>query len=367
MEWIYSLPYSEAVIFGNSVYRWIMAIAALFFLMLFLRILRESISKRLEKISGRSKNGLDDLLVSCLKSTGSLFIFLFSVFLAAQLIALSEPARLNVSRLFILVLLVQGGLWASIISVGLITRHVISRSSHDPSSTSALGLLTFLAKTLVWSAVVLLVLDNIGIDITALIAGLGVGGIAVALAVQNILGDLFASLSIILDKPFEVGDFITVDGYLGSVERIGVKTTRLRSLSGEQLVFSNSDLLASRIRNYKLMYERRVVFTVNVVYETPIEKLKIIPDILKAAITSQENVRLDRAHLFKLGSSSVDYEIVYYVLQSDYNVYMDIQQSINFHIMEQFKEEGIEFAYPTQTLYLARHEGLNLEELAGAS
>jgi small-conductance mechanosensitive channel len=185
-----------------------------------------------------------------------------------------------------------------------------------------------------------------------LVAGLGVGGIAVALAVQNILGDLLASLSIVLDKPFNIGDFLIIDDYLGSVENIGLKTTRMRSLSGEELVFSNGDLLKSRIKNYGRMFERRVVFTLGVTYETPHEQLQRIPDIIRAAVETQSPVRVDRSHFRSYENFSLAFETVYYVLSSDYNIYMDIQQAIDLQIPAHFEEEGIEFAYPTQTLYL---------------
>jgi small-conductance mechanosensitive channel len=184
------------------------------------------------------------------------------------------------------------------------------------------------------------------------VAGLGIGGIAVALAIQNILGDLFASLSIALDKPFVIGDFIIVDQLLGTVEHIGLKTTRIRSLSGEQIVFSNADLLNSRIRNYKRMYERRVVFSIGVTYQTPYEKLASIGTTLKEIIESQPDVRFDRAHFREYADSSLNYEVVYYVKSPDYNRYMDIQQAINLEIYRRFQDGGIEFAYPTRTLYL---------------
>jgi small-conductance mechanosensitive channel len=203
-----------------------------------------------------------------------------------------------------------------------------------------------------WAVVALLALDNMGFDITALVAGLGVAGIAVGLAVQNILGDLFASLSIVLDKPFVIGDFIVVDNLPGTVERIGIKTTRVRSLSGEQLVFSNADLLKSRIRNYRRMTERRVVFSVGVTYETGEEKLGTIPGILRGIVEAQGNVRFDRAHFQSFGDSALVFEVVYYILTPDYSRYMDIQQEINFAIHRRFTAEGISFAYPTRTLWL---------------
>ena len=198
----------------------------------------------------------------------------------------------------------------------------------------------------------MIALDNLGVNVSALIAGLGVGGIAVALAVQNILGDLFASFSIVLDKPFVIGDFIIVENFLGTIEHIGLKTTRVRSLSGEQLIFSNTDLLKSRIRNYKRMYERRIVFSIGVVYQTSHEKLTKIPNIIKHIINQQEQTRFDRAHFKEYGPYALNFEIVYWIENPDYNIYMEIQQAINLKIFQQFESEGIEFAYPSQSLYI---------------
>jgi len=219
-----------------------------------------------------------------------------------------------------------------------------------------LGLLNFAVRAVLWTGVLLLALDNLGVHVTTLITGIGIGGVAIALAIQNILGDLFASLSIILDKPFMIGDFIIVDDFLGTVEHIGLKTTRLRSLSGEQLVFANSDLLKSRIRNYKRMAERRIVFSIGVVYQTAPEKLAGITGFIRDIIEGQPQARFDRAHFKGFGSSSLDFEIVYWVTSPDYNLYMDIQQAINLALFRRLQSEGIEFAYPTQTLFLERQE-----------
>jgi small-conductance mechanosensitive channel len=184
-------------------------------------------------------------------------------------------------------------------------------------------------------------------------ASLGVAGIAVALALQNVLSDLFASMSIALDKPFVIGDFIIIGDFMGTVEKIGVKTTRLRSLTGEYLIFANSDMLSSRIRNYTRMHERRIVFSLGVTYNTPYEKLHLIPTMIQKIIEAQEETRFDRAHFASYGDFSLNFEIVYYVLSADYNRYMDIQQAINLAIFKAFEDTGIEFAVPTQTLYLA--------------
>ena len=224
----------------------------------------------------------------------------------------------------------------------------------DRAVVGSLGVIAFVVRVGIWSLVALVALDNLGIDVTALVAGLGIGGIAVALAAQNLLGDLFASLAIAFDKPFLVGDFLILDEYLGSVEAIGVKTTRLRSLSGEQIILSNSDLLKSRVRNYGRMAQRRIVMTHNVTYDTALQHLRTIPKIVRKAIESQPETRFDRSHFARHGASSLDFESVYYVLSADYNQYMDIQQAINLEIHERFAELDIQFAYPTQRLYISR-------------
>ena len=208
-------------------------------------------------------------------------------------------------------------------------------------------------NAVIWALVTLLTLDNLGIDITALVAGLGIGGIAVALAVQNIFGDLFASLSITLDRPFVVGDFLIVDAVRGTVESIGIISTRLRSLDGEQIVMPNSDLLSSRVRNYGRMLERRVLFRTAVTYETPIEALERVPRLIRDIVEGQGDTRFDRSHFAAHGAASLDFETVYYVRSPDYNRYMDVQQAINLRLHREFQKLGIEFAYPTQKVFVA--------------
>ena len=238
----------------------------------------------------------------------------------------------------------------------------------DPGGATAIGAMSFVGRALVWTVVALLVLDNLGIDVTALITGLGIGGVAVALALQNVLSDLFASLSIVLDKPFVVGDFVVVGDVMGTVEHVGLKTTRLRSLSGEQLVISNSDLLSSRIRNFQRMSERRAVFQLGVTYETSPDKLRAVPGIVRAAIEGQPGTRFDRSHFKSYGAFSLDFETVYYVHTADYNRYMDVQEGINLELLSQFNAHGIEFAYPTSTvLARVRGEGAHDVPAAGAS
>jgi small-conductance mechanosensitive channel len=254
----------------------------------------------------------------------------------------------------VLALLLQSALWGGKLLKFVIGHYMQKNRESDPALATTVSAMRFVGNLVLWSVVLLLALDNIGVDVTALVAGLGVGGIAVALAAQNILRDLFASLSIVLDKPFVLGDFIIVGDQMGTVENVGLKTTRLRAISGEQLIFANTDLLESRIRNFKRMQERRVVFHVGVAYETPREKLAAIPGWIRSIVEAQPQVRFDRSHFQKFCDFSLNFETVYYVVVADYTVYMDAQQAINLALFEKFAAEAVEFAYPTQTLHVRR-------------
>ncbi|MDR2428544.1 MAG: mechanosensitive ion channel family protein [Candidatus Margulisbacteria bacterium] len=211
-----------------------------------------------------------------------------------------------------------------------------------------------LLQILIWTLTLTLLLDNLGIRVSALVTGLGIGGVAIALASQSILGDLFSYFIIFFDRPFELGDYIVIGEFRGTVENIGVKTTRLRSLDGEELVFSNTDLTGSRVRNYKRMNLRRVVFRLNLPQQTPLEKLQEVPRLLETIIREQQQASFDRAHFAEFGASTLVFEVVYYVLSNDYNRYMDIQQAINFRIKEEFVKRNIELAYPAQAIFLQK-------------
>lgn len=281
---------------------------------------------------------------------------LFPVALYAAASAIDLPAKLEqlVDVFVIVALMLQTALWINRLVTCYLARLIDQRRGVDSEAVTVLALLGFAARVMVWAFTLLLILNHLNFNITALVTGLGIGGVAVALAVQNILGDLFASLSIILDKPFVMGDFVVVGDCMGTVEHIGLKTTRVRSLGGELIVFSNTDLLKSRIRNYRHLHERRVVFTVGVAYETSSDKLRNIPAMLREAVKANEQTRFDRAHFKEYGESSLVFEVVYYVVSPDFNVYMDIQQAINLRIFERFAQERIDFAYPPHTLHMKR-------------
>ena len=217
-------------------------------------------------------------------------------------------------------------------------------------------------NAILWTIGLIFLFDNLGFNVTAVLTGLGVGGIAIALAAQTILGDLFNYFVIFFDRPFELGDFIIVDDKLGTVEYIGLKTTRIKSLQGEQIVFSNSNLTNSRIHNYKKMLQRRVLFKMGVVYDTDRQKLEKIPKLIKSIVEAQEDTTFDRAHFSAFGDFSLTIEVVYYVQTPDYNRYMDIQQRINISIHESFAQNGIEFAFPTYTIAIQNANTNNSNE-----
>jgi small-conductance mechanosensitive channel len=244
----------------------------------------------------------------------------------------------------------QLGLWATAVCEQWISHYILRRTAENPQGASAANIIKFLFLVTVWAMLVLLTLSSFGVNISGLIAGLGIGGVAIAFALQSVLKDLFASLAIVLDKPFVVGDFIIFGDQLGSVERIGLKTTRIRSLWGEQIAVSNDDLLNTRVRNYKRMDERRVSFNIMVTFETPLENLEKIPGFIRDFIGSIEACRFDRSHVASFENYGPRIETVYYVLSPDYNIYMDIQQRINFAIAQYFSDNAIQFAYPTRRL-----------------
>jgi len=360
--------YLQTEIASNSVQTWLIALAIALATMVAVGVFRFVSMKYLQKLTEHQVAASAwDILLKVIGRTSWLFIFILALFIGSLVVELPETARRVLDSITIISLLIQAGLWSSLALQQAIDQYREHKISEDPASVTTLNVLSFIGKVMLWAVVLLLVLDNLGINITALVAGLGVGGIAIALAVQTILGDLLSSLSIVLDKPFVIGDFLAVGDLLGSVEHVGLKTTRLRSLSGEQLVLSNSDLLNSRIRNYGRMYERRVLFSIGVTYQTPREKLIKIPEIIREAVTGQEKTRFDRSNFKEYGNFSLNFESVYYVLGPDYNEYMNIQQAINLHIHEAFENEGIEFAYPTQTLFVQQQSPAGDHQAAPAT
>ena len=323
--------------------------------MLFLRAV---VLRRMEALSARTSTRLDDLVVAMLSRTYLLFILVFGLYFGSTFLALSGRQELFVTRIAIACLLLQAAIWGD---TGLRAwRDQYRFGAGDGERRASSGVLCFISRLVLWVVVTLMILDNFGINITTLVASLGIGGVAVALATQNILGDLFASLSIMLDKPFEVGDFIIVGDVLGSVEHIGLKTTRVRGLGGEQVVFSNGELLKSRIHNHKRMQTRRVAFILRVSYGTSEEQLCRIPRLIREVIAAKPNIDFERAHFFMWGEWSLNFEVVYHYRSPDYLLHMDAQQEIFLEIYRRFHQEGVAFAQPVSVVRLAD------PELAGA-
>ena len=352
MDWL------DTVYWGNSVRAWLSAAGVIILSFLVLQVFIRVFVRRLAKAALATRNDLDDFLADFFGRTRFYFSLALSAYLAIQFLELPEQTHLIIESGVIVVTLVQVGFWGLSLINYLLKRKAIADAADgvaDPHEKTSLNAVGMVARIVLWSVIVLLILENVtGVKVDTLIASLGIGGIAVALAVQNILGDLFSALTIALDKPFMIGDFINVGEFSGEIENVGLKSTRVRSLTGEQLVFSNSDLLGSRIRNFKRMQRRRVAYTIGVTYQTPAAKLAAIPKMLQAIIEKHEQVTFDRVHLSKLGDFAIQFDVVYFMEVPDFLLFMDNQQSMNLEILERFEEEGIEFAYPTQTLIVEK-------------
>ena len=347
----------QSELFGASIRAWLVALAVFAATFFALWIVNAVVRRRAKWLAERTGSPWAQGVVDLLNTTRFWFLLAIAIFFASLLIFEPGSKPRNVlEKAAVVALVLQAAIWGNVLITHLISRYMKERLETDAASVTTMAAIGFLGKLALWAVAVLMILSNVGVEVTALIAGLGIGGAAVALASQNILADLFASLSIVLDKPFVLGDFIIVGDMMGTVENVGLKTTRIRSLSGEQLVFPNGDLLQKPIRNFKRMQQRRVVFSLGVTYETPRDRLAAIPAILREIVEARQPTRFDRAHFQKYGDSALIFEVVYYVLSADYNKYMDIQQQINFAIMDRFAELGVAFAYPTQTVYVQRSE-----------
>lgn len=342
--------FSEVIYFGNSLQDWITAVLVLLVGIGLILFFKKRILGYLKAWAAHSQTTFDDfLLITIEKSVVPLFyIGAFSIAIKALVIPARAAAVIHVAVLLFVTFFVLRVITS--VARQFVFSFIKTEESNETKEKQARGLL-LIVNMVVWLLGIVFLIDNLGYNVTTLVTGLGIGGIAVALAAQTILGDLFSYFSIFFDRPFEIGDFITVDDKAGTVEYIGIKTTRLRTLSGEQMVCSNTDLTSARVHNYKRMEQRRIVFKLGVTYQTEIEKVKQIPEIVKTIIESKEDVRFDRGHFSSFGDFSLDFEFVYYVLSADYNVYMDKQQAIYFDILAEFENKKIEFAYPTQTIF----------------
>ena len=339
--------------FGNTLQSY--GIALIIFLVIW--ILGSFLVHFIVKLAGRFNKRVSfkfaEFIIDQIKKLPSSFYFVLALFFSTQ--SLKIPSFLDKVIFFLVTLVLTIAVVRMLIGLFdyLVEEYYFEKQKEKDefSKATTKNMLSFV-KALFWIGALIFFLDNLGINITSLVVGLGIGGIAIALAAQAVLGDLFSSFSIFIDRPFQLGDFVIVDDLMGTVEKIGIKTTRIRSLSGEQLIFSNSDLTSTRIRNYKRMNRRRILFTIGVTYDTPAEKLKKIPEIVKEVIAKIEKATFDRAHFKSFGDFSLNFEIVYYVESGDYLNYMNIQEQINLALKERVEGIGCEFAFPTQTIHI---------------
>ncbi len=343
------------MILGNSLQSWIISILVLFLAFIFFKVLIGVLGKRCKSISEATINPYDDLICILLNKTNSLFIAVISLLIASKWLLLQPDMIKFINVLVVVSLWFQIGYWANHIIVYFIQTK--KSESIDGREKTSLSAISTLSRFIIWSIVFILALDQIpGIEINALLTSLGIGGIAIGLALQNILGDLFASLSIAFDQPFVIGDFISVAEFSGTVEKIGLKSTRIRSIAGEELIFSNSDLLRSRIQNFKQMEKRRVNINLGVTYNTSIDNLKKIPSFLQSIVENQNDLKFDRANLSSMGDFSINFELIYWVNTPDYSTHMNLKEIVLLAVYEKFEANSIEIAFPTQSLIIEKNK-----------
>ncbi|GMQ95273.1 MAG: mechanosensitive ion channel family protein [Patescibacteria group bacterium] len=342
--WDYSLA-------GNTVGDLAIALAAFFVFLGVFKVFQVMVLRRLEKLAEKTETDIDDTLVSIVRSLRPPFYSFLAFYAALYFLVLGNTLKKAIDVVLVVWIVVQIVI-ATQILIDYIVRKRFSGEGAEDGTKGAVSFISGLLKATLWVIGGMLVLSNLGININSLIAGLGIGGIAIAFALQNILGDLFSSFAIHFDKPFRVGDFIAVGNYKGTVEKIGIKTTRIRSTMSEEIVISNTELTSTSVQNYGKMKERRNVFTLGITYETPIEKIKKVPQVVREAIESTKLTRFDRVHFSTFGDSSLNFDVSYYVQSSDYSTFMDVKQEINIKIMEAFESMGVAMAYPTRTVYV---------------
>ena len=343
------------VYFNNTVQEYLIAAAIILGGMLVLALFRKIILTRLEKWANRTESNIDNLIIKAVERFALPPLNFFIMYVGINYLELSEMADKIIKIIvaaFITFFILR--LISSVALQGL--QSYVRRQGHGEEKLKQLGGIMLLLNIIIWTLGFIFFFDNLGYNVSAIITGLGIGGIAIALAAQNILGDLFNYFVIFFDRPFEIGDFIVLDDKKGNVEHIGIKTTRLKSLTGEQLILSNSDLTKSRLHNFKRMERRRIEFSIIASYATPPNLVKEVPVIIRNIITSIRGITLDRTHFLSYGEYGFKFETVYFVENAEYNVYADIQQEINLKILEAFEQRDIQFAQPGQPVIRSRKD-----------
>lgn len=345
-------PFLQIEFFGNAAFNWIKAIVIFFIALGILKLLQVVLIVRLKKIFKKTKTELDDIVINAIDAIYWPFYVFAALYFAIQFIVVPQIIGKWAFYIFLFIVVYYAIKFLAEL-IDFAAKMVIAKKDGE-QDVGIIKLITAAAKIVLWLGAIVLILSNMGYNVTSLIAGLGIGGVAIALALQNILGDLFSSLAIYFDKPFKVGDFVVLGDQMGTVKKIGIKTTRIQTPQGEELVVSNSELTKAQVRNFGVMERRRNLQHIGVTYDTPAEKLKRIPDMIKAIIEKQGNVDCDRIHFKSFGDSSLVFEVVYYVKTGDYKEFMDMQEKINLKIVEKFEQENIEIAFPTRTVYVKK-------------
>lgn len=353
---IFSLSVSQWLntsFWGNNLTDYLWAFVWLIVSLLCLKVLQSLVMSRLKRLAKKTSTPIDDTLLKIVTSIKPPLYFFIAFYFAVNTLELSNKIQVILNGVFIGWLIFQAISTIQIL-IDIIAAKYIDKQEDQGETKLAVDTLKLIAKIGLWVMGGLLILSNLGIQVTSLVAGLGIGGIAVALAVQNVLGDLLSSFSIYFDKPFKIGDFIIVGDKMGTVEKIGIKTTRIKALQGEEIVIPNAKLTSEVIQNFKKMKKRRVSFSFGVTYETPSKRLEDIPKLIEKIVSNQEFADFDRAHFKEFGDSALIFEVVYHVTTSEYNLYMDTQQAINLELLDSLSKFNVSMAYPTTTVHVVK-------------
>lgn len=342
----------EKSFLNNDLRDLLIALGLFIVLLILFKLFKLILLKRLMKLAKKTKTKIDEICVETLENIHRWIYVVLALYFPIKLLELPAEVIKWVDALFIIIIILQLIRTAQFFIDNGMKWFAQKKGSSADEAFRAFAGIRFILRLIVWTIGLLLILSNIGVNVTSLVAGLGIGGIAVALALQNILGDIFSSFSIYFDKPFQIGDFIVAGEHFGIVKKIGIKSTRIQALQGEEIVISNKELTSTRIQNFKKMQRRRVILNFGLVYDTKVEKLKKATEIVKDVITKIPDLDFDRCHFFEFGDFSLKFETVYFVNSGDYNVFMDKQQEVNLAIKERFEEAEIEMAFPTQTLHV---------------
>lgn len=358
------VDWNQTLLWGNSLKDYIIAAAIIVGGILVLQVIKSIVLRRLHKWAAKTETSVDDLILDMLKKGVLPLLYLILVYIAVCTLQLNDFLKkaLDVAMVVVIVFFVVRVLTMGIKS--LMAYH-FAKQGRAEAQNATKGVVIII-QVILWVIGLVFLLGNLGYNITTILAGMGIGGIAIALAAQTILGDIFAYFSILFDRPFEVGEFLIIEDQLGTVIRIGIKTTRIQSLSGEELSYSNQNMLNQWIHNYSRMEKRRAVFGFNVSYDTPVEKLERIPEEVKKIILAQEKVTLDRVHFAQFQEYNLYFEGVYYSMEPGYGEYMDKQQKINLAICRLFEEMDVKFAFSTtRNVYLHRGPGSDMSAPEG--